>query len=187
MPKMVVGGYAILLLTVLGTVDEVFATLEFVTVMSFHAQVSDPILGGVYMTVLNSAANFGGMWPESLILWITGKLGANPIDIKHPFNRTLILNGTQNIGILFTLKTVKLLLMLTLFVNNRKADFMPWDPYYPLSLFTIIIGVFWLIFFRSRINRLEKLPKACWRIKPDSPSIKYTKLSDELSEDDVIL
>ena len=101
MPKMVLGGYAILILTILGTIDEVFATLEFVTVMSFHAQVSDPILGGVYMTVLNSAANFGGMWPESLILWVTGKLGENPIDIEHPFNRSLILNGTQDLGIRF--------------------------------------------------------------------------------------
>ena len=58
-------GRELLVLTTLGIIDEVFSTLEFVSLMSFHAQVSDPILGGVYMTLLNSGANFGGMWPES--------------------------------------------------------------------------------------------------------------------------
>ena len=63
---------------------------------------------------------------------------------------------------------------------------MPWDPYYPVSFFTIMIGVLWLVLFRPRLKRLEKLPKACWRIKSDSsPSIKYTKLSDDLEDDDI--
>ena len=65
MPKLVMAGRELLVLTTLGVIDEVFSTLEFVSLMSFHAQVSDPILGGVYMTLLNSGANFGGMWPES--------------------------------------------------------------------------------------------------------------------------
>lgn len=65
MPKLVMAGRELLVLTTLGIIDEVFSTLEFVSLMSFHAQVSDPILGGVYMTLLNSGANFGGMWPES--------------------------------------------------------------------------------------------------------------------------
>ena len=64
-PKLVMAGRELLVLTTLGIIDEVFSTLEFVSLMSFHAQVSDPILGGVYMTLLNSGANFGGMWPES--------------------------------------------------------------------------------------------------------------------------
>ena len=38
MPKMVLAGYEMALLTGLGCIDEVFATLEFVATMSFHAQ-----------------------------------------------------------------------------------------------------------------------------------------------------
>jgi len=46
--------------------------VNFVSTMSFHAQISDPVLGGVYMTLLNSAANFGGSWPETFALWTLG-------------------------------------------------------------------------------------------------------------------
>jgi len=35
----------------------------FVSIMSFHARVSDPSIGGTYMTLLNTVSNMGGNWP----------------------------------------------------------------------------------------------------------------------------
>lgn len=35
----------------------------FVSVMAFHAQISDPLVGGTYMTLLNTVSNLGGNWP----------------------------------------------------------------------------------------------------------------------------
>ncbi|VDN90936.1 unnamed protein product [Brugia pahangi] len=43
----------------------------FVSLMAFFAQVSDPAIGGTYMTLLNTLSNLGGNWPVTLILSLT--------------------------------------------------------------------------------------------------------------------
>ncbi|VDM19916.1 unnamed protein product [Wuchereria bancrofti] len=43
----------------------------FVSLMAFFAQVSDPTIGGTYMTLLNTLSNLGGNWPVTLILSLT--------------------------------------------------------------------------------------------------------------------
>lgn len=42
----------------------------FVTLMSLHAQISDPSMGGTYMTLLNTLANLGGTWTGTVALWL---------------------------------------------------------------------------------------------------------------------
>merc|ERR550519_2449180 len=41
----------------------------FVSIMAFFAKVSDPAVGGTYMTLLNTVTNLGGNWPSTLALW----------------------------------------------------------------------------------------------------------------------
>lgn len=41
----------------------------FVAIMAFFAKVSDPAVGGTYMTLLNTLTNLGGNWPATLALW----------------------------------------------------------------------------------------------------------------------
>lgn len=49
-------------------------SLQFNAQMTFFAQRVDPTLGGSYMTLLNTAANLGGTWPSSAVLWAMGLL-----------------------------------------------------------------------------------------------------------------
>ncbi len=42
----------------------------FVATMSFNAQISDPAIGGTYMTLLNTLANLGGTWTGTAALWL---------------------------------------------------------------------------------------------------------------------
>ena len=37
--------------------------------MAFFARISDPAIGGTYMTFLNTLTNLGNMWPNSFTLW----------------------------------------------------------------------------------------------------------------------
>ena len=53
---------------------EVAGTLMFVSIMSFHSKVSDPSIGGTYMTLLNTLSNLGAKWPTSTALWLLPKL-----------------------------------------------------------------------------------------------------------------
>eukprot|EP00416_Gambierdiscus_australes_P028030 CAMPEP_0171064496 /NCGR_PEP_ID=MMETSP0766_2-20121228/6323_1 /TAXON_ID=439317 /ORGANISM="Gambierdiscus australes, Strain CAWD 149" /LENGTH=500 /DNA_ID=CAMNT_0011520535 /DNA_START=78 /DNA_END=1577 /DNA_ORIENTATION=+ len=40
----------------------------FVSQMAFFARISDPAMGGTYMTLLNTLANLGGMWPPTVAM-----------------------------------------------------------------------------------------------------------------------
>ena len=41
----------------------------FVSAMTFFACVSDPAVGGTYMTLLNTLSNLGGVWTSTTALW----------------------------------------------------------------------------------------------------------------------
>ena len=53
-------------------------SMQFNAQMTFFASRVDPAIGGTYMTLLNTAANLGGTWPASFIMWLTGKLTRDP-------------------------------------------------------------------------------------------------------------
>jgi len=46
----------------------------FVGLMAFNAKISDPKVGGTYMTLLNTVANFGGNWPSTVALWLVDEI-----------------------------------------------------------------------------------------------------------------
>ena len=46
----------------------------FVTQMAFHARISDPAIGGTYMTLLNTISNLGAYWPGTVALWFLDPL-----------------------------------------------------------------------------------------------------------------
>ena len=48
----------------------------FVTQIAFHARISDPAIGGTYMTLLNTICNLGSNWPGTLALWFVDPLSS---------------------------------------------------------------------------------------------------------------
>ncbi|KAI6658964.1 Acetyl-coenzyme A transporter 1 [Oopsacas minuta] len=42
----------------------------FVACMAYHNVVSDPLIGGTYMTLLNTLMNISGNWPATASLWL---------------------------------------------------------------------------------------------------------------------
>ncbi|WBW70990.1 endomembrane system acetyl-CoA transmembrane transporter [Schizosaccharomyces osmophilus] len=57
------------------TLNASFMTIQFVSIGVFHSQISDPAIGGTYMTILNTLSNLGGTWPQYIMLkladWVT--------------------------------------------------------------------------------------------------------------------
>ena len=41
----------------------------FVAIMAFHAKISDPTIGGTYMTLLNTVSNLAAQWSSTMMLW----------------------------------------------------------------------------------------------------------------------
>ncbi|KAH9989208.1 acetyl-coenzyme A transporter 1 [Russula vinacea] len=65
-PPISAGFFVFLVLqTVLGSFS---GTIQFVGMSAFHTRISDPVIGGTYMTLLNTFTNLGGTWPKYFVL-----------------------------------------------------------------------------------------------------------------------
>lgn len=53
---------------------QIAASSMFVASMAFFAKISDPAVGGTYMTFLNTLSNLGGNWPATTALWFVDAL-----------------------------------------------------------------------------------------------------------------
>lgn len=62
-------GFVWFIIIILSTVAGSFAsTVQFVGISAFHTQIADPLIGGTYMTLLNTVSNLGGTWPRYFVL-----------------------------------------------------------------------------------------------------------------------
>ena len=64
-------------------------SLQFNAQMTFFASRVDPAIGGSYMALLNTAANLGGTWPSSFVMWLLGVLtsGDDSPRQRDPYTR----------------------------------------------------------------------------------------------------
>lgn len=53
---------------------QIFLYSMFVAIMAFFAKISDPAVGGTYMTLLNTLCNLGGNWSATAVLWLVEML-----------------------------------------------------------------------------------------------------------------
>ena len=123
-----------LLFTVAGTA---ISAAMFVAQMAFFNRVSDPALGGTYMTMLNTLANLGGMWPATAALALVGRASLT----------TCVPDGdcVADGGAPCPCTDVTLV-----------------DGFTAVSALSIGLGVAWLIAMRRRIRAVEALPASAW-------------------------
>lgn len=57
-------------LVVIMLLHEIAGNLVFISMMAFFSRVSDPSIGGSYMTLLNTIANLGSKWTTSMCLFL---------------------------------------------------------------------------------------------------------------------
>ncbi|KAK0394552.1 hypothetical protein QR680_000802 [Steinernema hermaphroditum] len=121
----------------------------FVSMMAFNAQISDPKIGGTYMTLLNTLNNLGGNWPVTLVLSITDKLTW----------KNCVAKGSSNV----------------LFTCNTKADAdscaaggdvceMYIDGYYLGVAICAVVGFIWYKLLFSKIKHFQKIPRKEWSV-----------------------
>ena len=99
----------------------------------FFASRVDPLIGGSYMTLLNTAANLGGTYPASLVMWLLGVLSKDPVC-------TPVSPGSDE----------------TICTGGR-------DPFVALQLRFMVAGILWVVLFRRKVQWVEHLPDDAWR------------------------
>jgi MFS transporter, PAT family, solute carrier family 33 (acetyl-CoA transportor), member 1 len=85
------------------------------------------------MTLLNTAANLGGTWPASFIMWLVGRFTEEGHCHYDDASKSNICVGKSR------------------------------DPYLGLQLGSTALGLLWIFFFRNRVQALAKLPDDAWR------------------------
>merc|ERR550519_2681304 len=117
----------------------------FVSIMAFFAKISDPAVGGTYMTFLNTLTNLGGNWPATLALW-----WVDPLTFKS------CVGGS---GSCYTTEGAK---------NCEESNgrcVTDYDGYYLESAACFTIGLVWLLSCgRGTIHRLQDEPDLGWRV-----------------------
>jgi len=135
------------------------STIQFVGVSAFHTQIADPIIGGTYMTLLNTVSNLGGTWPRYFVL-----RGIDLFTIATCQNHRLEESGST---LTSTIECV---------TDHGKATCSELgstcqihrDGYYVVSTLCVLLGALILLcVVGPNAGRLQRLPQASWRVRLD--------------------
>jgi len=130
---------------------------RFVAGMAFAAKVSDPSVGGTYMTLINTLTNIGGTWPSFIALWAVEYVG---IPLKDcPLNDTTVYNGS--LELIDKSSTVMESSTLATMIETCISKI---DGYYVESGICVVLGFLWLIWGRRTILNLQRRPLLSWRL-----------------------
>ncbi|KAM4627257.1 acetyl-coenzyme A transporter 1 isoform 1-T2 [Polymixia lowei] len=136
--------YAIVLLSY--ALHQVALYSMYVACMAFHAKVSDPLIGGTYMTLLNTVTNLGGNWPSTVALWMVDPLTSK--ECQGAVDRSC--NSLEEAG---------------LCVKEGGICVTSVDGYYVESVVCVLIGLAWWLWLGNKIRRLQERSPAAWRCR----------------------
>ncbi|XP_030620950.1 acetyl-coenzyme A transporter 1 isoform X2 [Chanos chanos] len=134
--------FAVVLLSY--TVHQVALYSMYVATMAFHAKVSDPVIGGTYMTLLNTVTNLGGNWPSTVALWLV-----DPLTSKECQGAVAQGCGTME----------------ELCSKEGGVCVVTLDGYYVESLVCAAIGLAWWFLLGKRLKRLQDESPSAWHCR----------------------
>ncbi|XP_074446048.1 acetyl-coenzyme A transporter 1 isoform X2 [Larus michahellis] len=118
----------------------------YVAVMAFNAKVSDPLIGGTYMTLLNTVSNLGGNWPSTVALWLV-----DPLTVKE-------CAGAQE-------QTCGTTVAAELCTKAGGSCVTTLDGYYVESVICVILGFGWWFLLGPKFKRLQDEGQSSWKCK----------------------
>ncbi|OQR98510.1 acetyl-coenzyme A transporter [Achlya hypogyna] len=139
--------YYYLFILASGALHEAAANMMYVPQMAFFAQVSDPSIGGTYMTYLNTVSNLGSKWPNSLSLAFVDSLTTRLCSVDAA-------NACEDHHAKVACET-----------RHGHCDIL-WDGYFTEVAVCTVLGIVWLLVFYRRLVDLQHLPVSAWRVAP---------------------
>ncbi|NXO55915.1 ACATN protein, partial [Aramus guarauna] len=118
----------------------------YVAIMAFNAKVSDPLIGGTYMTLLNTVSNLGGNWPSTVALWLV-----DPLTVKE-------CAGAQE-------QTCGTTVAAELCTKAGGSCVTTLDGYYVESVICVILGFGWWFLLGPKFKKLQEEGQSSWKCK----------------------
>ncbi|GAA5998892.1 uncharacterized protein JCM10292_005777 [Rhodotorula paludigena] len=154
-PKGDIGTWYFLLVVACTVGSSFSSTVQFVGISAFHTQIADPLIGGTYMTLLNTVSNLGGTWPKYFVLKGIDAFSVAVCHVKDE-NLDLVVASRECVS------------------DHGKAAcadlggecLTERDGYYYVSALCILAGACVLVAFVQPVaRRLQALPAQAWRVK----------------------
>ncbi|KAJ2710063.1 hypothetical protein H4R19_003937 [Coemansia spiralis] len=143
--------YVILLTKVAGSMA---STVQFVGVSAFVTQIADPVIGGTYMTLLNTLSNFGGTWPVYFVMRAVDYFTRATCELPAGKGGDAFSCAAQDAR--------------TRCETEGGTCTVHWDGYYIVSTSCILVALtLFVTFIRPAVHRLERLPAHMWRVSKD--------------------
>ncbi|OAQ99408.1 hypothetical protein LLEC1_07934 [Akanthomyces lecanii] len=137
-------------------------TIMFVAVSAFHAKVSDPVIGGTYMTLLATVSNLGGTFPRYFVLRLVDYF---TVATCHPGKHT---SSAKLKGSLVTEEfSCAIQAEKERCQDGGGVCEMTHDGYYWVNILCVLFGAatfFWYI--KPKVRQLQALPLRAWRLSP---------------------
>lgn len=131
------------------TFHQITLYMMFVAVMSFFVRISDPAVGGTYMTLLNTLANMGTTWPSTLSLYIVDSLtyracSAPVLNESNACSSPSDIKACEAAGGLCGVQL---------------------DGYYVEMALCSVLGVLWLLWAKPRIQTMQSKEVHEWKVQ----------------------
>jgi hypothetical protein len=140
-----------LLVMLIMVLNSFMSTVQFVGMGSYFTKISDPAIGGTYMTLLNTLSNLGGTWPKYFVLLAVEYFTEAPCSLLDADGG--IINCTDQ-------KAKDLCTKMSGTCSYQK------DGYYFVNSLCISFGLITLLFYiLPKVQELERLPDSMWRLK----------------------
>ena len=143
-------------LVVIMVLNEVAGSLIFASVMSFFAKISDPAIGGTYMTLLNTVTNLGAKWPNATALYFLPKLTFSQCVAKGDKEPTA--------GLLKKLAKVSCAHSTTACSAAGGHCNILLDGFTIETAVCLVVGVVWVLMCRDIVARLQYQPFSDWMV-----------------------
>ncbi|KAJ7101391.1 acetyl-coenzyme A transporter 1-domain-containing protein [Mycena belliarum] len=130
------------------------STIQFVGSSAFFTRISDPLIGGTYMTLLNTFSNVGTMWPKWFVL--------KSIDMFTEAT-CQIPDDSGYLGEVATECVTQHGKALCGDVGGHCL--VTRDGYYPVTVMCMVFGVLFLLLYTvPTARRLQALQTTAWRV-----------------------
>ena len=146
-------------LVVIMVINEIAGSLIFASVMSFFAKISDPAIGGTYMTLLNTVTNLGAKWPNATALYLLPKL-----TFAQCVPKALEGAAEASPGLLKKLSKISCTHSTAVCAAAGGHCNVRLDGFTIESAVCITIGVVWILLCRDTVARLQYQPFQDWMV-----------------------
>ncbi|KAG0056530.1 hypothetical protein BGZ83_004553 [Gryganskiella cystojenkinii] len=129
------------------------STVAFVSMGAFMTVIADPVIGGTYMTLLNTLSNFGGTWPRFFVLKAVDYFTISTCSVLDSNDEVISCAAEPG---------------KSLCIELSGQCQMQQDGYYYVSSMCVMIGGCLLVFYISpTIQYLEALNPKIWKLPKD--------------------